>query len=45
MNSQSSVADFMCDENYHKRYILEVNPCSDAAMMMLPWKNMDFLII
>lgn len=32
MDSQSSVADFRCDENYHKRYVLEVHSCSDAAM-------------
>lgn len=32
MDSQSSVADFICDENCHKSYVLEVHPCSESAM-------------
>lgn len=33
MDSQSSVAGFICDENYHQRCVLEVLTCSDAAII------------
>lgn len=32
MDCQSSVDDFICDENCHKRCVSEVHPCRDVAM-------------
>lgn len=32
MDSQSSMAGFICDENYHKKFVVEVLTCSDAAI-------------
>lgn len=32
MDSQSTVAGFICDENYHKRCVLEVLTCGDVAI-------------